>query len=120
MAFQIVDDLLDYSESTAAIGKRVGADLREGKLTLPVIYALQQAGPVERKKMEQIIADEHFSVEAFEILKGMLRQYGGIAYTENLATEHITKAKSALNIFDASETLDILMDIADYAVSRKL
>ena len=119
LAFQMVDDLLDYSESTATIGKRVGADLKEGKLTLPVIYALQQAGTVEREKMEAIIEDEHFSVEAFERLKGMLRAYGGIAYTERLATEHITKAKSALNIFDASEPLDILMDIADYAVSRK-
>lgn len=119
MAFQIVDDLLDYSESTAAIGKRVGADLREGKLTLPVIYALQQAGPVARKKMEQIIADEHFSVEAFETLKEMLRQNGGIAYAQHLADEHITKAKDALVIFDASRTRDILLDIADYAVSRK-
>ncbi len=120
MAFQMVDDLLDYSESTAAIGKSVGADLKEGKLTLPVIYALQKAGTAERKKMEQIIMDDHFSAKAFETLKGMLRQHGGIAYTEDLATEHITKAKSALNLFDASETRDILMDIADYAVARKL
>jgi octaprenyl-diphosphate synthase len=119
IAFQMVDDLLDYSESTAMIGKSVGADLKEGKLTLPVIYALQQAGPAEREKMEQIIGDEHFSVEAFDILKGMLRQYGGIDYTKNLATQHITRAKKALNLFPASETRDVLMDIADYAISRK-
>ena len=118
MAFQMVDDLLDYSESTTAIGKSVGADLKEGKLTLPVIYALQQAGKADQKKMEQIIKDDHFSVEAFETLKGMLRQYGGIAYTQNLAAEHITKAKGALNLFDASETRDILLDIADYAINR--
>ena len=120
IAFQMVDDLLDYSESTTAIGKSVGADLKEGKLTLPVIYALQQARRADREKMEQIIRNEHFSVEAFDRLKGMLRQHGGIGYTENLAKEHITKAKGALTIFDASETRDILMDIADYAVSRKL
>jgi len=120
MAFQMVDDLLDYSESMATIGKSVGADLKEGKLTLPVIYALQQAGSADRQKMEQIIQDDHFSVAAFETLKEMLRQYGGIAYTEHLAMEYITKAKNALNGFAASETRDILMDIADYAVSRKL
>jgi len=120
MAFQMVDDLLDYSESTATIGKSVGADLKEGKLTLPVIYALKQAGKAERQEMEQIIGDEHFSVKAFETLKEMLRQNGGIAYTQNLADEHIAKAKNALNIFDASETRDILLDIADYAISRKL
>lgn len=119
MAFQMVDDLLDYSESTAAIGKGVGADLKEGKLTLPVIYALQQAETVDREKMERIIVDEHFSVEAFEALKEMLRQHGGIAYTENLALEHITLAKDALAVFEPSETRDILLDIADYAVSRK-
>jgi octaprenyl-diphosphate synthase len=119
MAFQMVDDLLDYSESTAAIGKSVGADLREGKLTLPVIYALQQAGEAERQKMEQIIGDAHFTVEAFETLKALLRKNGGIAYTQHLAEEHIAKAGSALNIFDASETRDILLDIADYALYRK-
>jgi len=120
LAFQMVDDLLDYSESTTAIGKSVGADLKEGKLTLPVIYALQQAGTSDQEKMEQIIKDDHFTVEAFESFKGMLRQHGGIAYTRNLAAEHITKAKGALNLFDASETRDILLDIADYAISRKL
>lgn len=120
IAFQMVDDLLDYSDSTPTIGKSVGADLREGKLTLPVIVALQQAGAAEREKMEQIIQDDHFSVEAFEALQGLLRKNGGIEYTEKLATAHITKAKNALRIFNASPTRDILTDIADYAVSRKL
>jgi len=120
MAFQMVDDLLDYSESTATMGKRVGADLREGKLTLPVIYALQQAGKAERQQMEQIIGDANFSVEAFETLKAMLRKNGGIAYTQDLAKEHIANARNALDIFDASETRDILLDIADYAITRKL
>ena len=120
MAFQMVDDLLDYSDSTAAIGKSVGADLKEGKLTLPVIYALKQSDADERQKMEQIIGDDQFTVEMFETLKELLRQNGGIAYTQNLAADHITKAKSALDIFDASETRDILLDIADYALSRKL
>ena len=120
MAFQMVDDLLDYSESTAVIGKSVGADLKEGKLTLPVIYALQQAGTSERQEMERIIRDEHFSAAAFDALKKMLQENGGIAYTQDLAAAHITRAKNALNRFEASETRDILMDIADYAITRKL
>ncbi len=119
MAFQMVDDLLDYSENTDALGKSVGADLREGKLTLPVIYSLHQAGAVEREQMEQIISDENFSAEAFDILKGMMQRYKGMEYTGNLAAEHIAKAKNALSIFDPSNTLDILLDIADYAISRK-
>jgi octaprenyl-diphosphate synthase len=120
MAFQMVDDLLDYSDSTTAIGKSVGADLKEGKLTLPVIVALKQSDADEREKMEQIIGDDQFTVEMFETLKDLLRKNGGIDYTQNLAADHITKAKSALDIFDASETRDILLDIAEYALSRKL
>jgi len=119
MAFQMVDDLLDYSDSTAVLGKSVGADLKEGKLTLPVIVALRQAERDDREKMEKIIRDENFSAQAFEALKGLLRQYRGIAYTEKLAAENIERARAALDSFDPSETRDILLDIADYAVSRK-
>jgi len=120
MAFQMVDDLLDYSESSVQIGKSVGADLKEGKLTLPVIYALQKAGETDRNDMEAIVLDDAFSDDAFDQLKGLLWQYNGIQYTQNLAGEHIKKAKDALMPFASSETRDILLDIADYAISRKL
>jgi octaprenyl-diphosphate synthase len=101
------------------LGKGVGADLKEGKLTLPVIYALQAADKKDRPTMEKIIKDQDFAVHDFKTLIKLLDKYGGIAYTQNLAGEHIQKAKSNLTIFEDSETKDILMMVADYTLARK-
>lgn len=120
LAFQMADDLLDYTINSSALGKEVGADLREGKLTLPVIYALKGATDPDRERMEDIIKNENFSVNEFETLIDLLNKYGGIAYTQNLATKHIEDAKEALSIFEPSETKEILMDVADYALVRDL
>jgi len=118
IAFQMADDLLDYTTDSEALGKEVGADLKEGKLTLPVIYALRKAGPADRHRMVQIITDENFSESDFKLLIGLLDKYGGVAYTRQTAGGHIEKAKSALNSFDPCPTRDTLMDIADYALAR--
>ena len=70
--------------------------------------------------MEDIIKNENFSVNEFETLIDLLNQYGGIAYTQNLATKYIEDAKAALSIFEASETKEILMNVADYTLVRDL
>jgi octaprenyl-diphosphate synthase len=119
MAFQMADDLLDYTFDSRILGKSVGADLREGKLTLPVIYALQQADSGDRKRMKALIQDEDFSEDDFQWLVAVLKKYGGIGYTENLAAAHVVKAKQSLSLFEDSGTKHILLDIADYALERK-
>jgi octaprenyl-diphosphate synthase len=119
MAFQMADDLLDYTLDSKVLGKTVGADLKEGKLTLPVIYALAAAESRERTSMETMIASD-FSDEEFKILIELLDKYGGITYTQTKAAEHIRKAKQALALFDESDTKDILLDVADYALARKV
>jgi octaprenyl-diphosphate synthase len=119
LAFQMADDLLDYTSDTKALGKEIGADLKEGKLTLPVVYALQKADSKDRILMENIIKNESFSMRDFETLKKLLVKYDGIDYTKRLATEHITKAKEAISIFKQSETKELLISLADYALSRK-
>lgn len=119
-AFQMVDDLFDYTMDTADLGKEVGADLREGKLTLPIIHALKQADSADRDQMVKIIQNEDFSVDEFKALVQLMEKNDGIAYTIAKATSCIEKAKDALSVFEASKIKDTLFDIADYALARRL
>jgi len=118
MAFQMVDDLIDYTSDTRTMGKEIGADLKEGKLTLPVIYALKKADTGDRREMEKIITQKAFSDQDFDRLLEMLRRYGGIAYTQMQAAEQVGKAKEALSSFHSSSTKDALLMIADYTLER--
>ncbi len=119
LAFQMADDLIDYTSDTAVLGKKAGADLREGKLTLPVIAALAAAPESDRRRMEAIILNPDFSLEDFETLKTDLNHHGGLAYTRKCAEEHVRRAKAALEVFASTPATAILRDIADYTLSRK-
>ncbi len=118
LAFQIADDLLDYTAKTQVLGKRIGADLKEGKLTLPVIYALAHASPKDRDWIKQLITKKDFSHDAFNRLVSLLHDYGGIPYAVQVAGEHVKKAKDILGGFEPSRTRDTLLMIADYSLSR--
>ena len=118
IAFQMADDLFDYTLQTSEFGKQVGADLREGKLTLPVIFALKQAPSRDRNLMIEIIKNKDFSLEDFKTLIGLLDTYGGLAYTEKEAASYIASAKKALSLFEPSRTKEIMLDIANYALAR--
>ncbi len=120
IAFQMADDLLDYTMDTEALGKEVGADLREGKLTLPVIHALKQADSADYDQMVKIIENEDFTVDEFKTLVGLLEKNDGIAYTQKTAAFHIDKAKNVLSVFEPSKTKDTLFDIADYTLARRI
>jgi octaprenyl-diphosphate synthase len=119
LAFQIADDLLDYTQESAVLGKLPGADLREGKLTLPVIHALAVAPAADRERMARIVSTTDFSAEDFESLVGLLRRYDGIGYAWRKATGHVQESKTALAAFPESPARSILTDIADYAISRR-
>jgi octaprenyl-diphosphate synthase len=118
IAFQMADDLFDYTLQTSEFGKEVGADLREGKLTLPVIYALQQAQSGDRDLMIKIIQDQGFSEADFKTLTDLLEKYGGLTYTQNMAATYLDTAKKALTVFDSSPTKETMMDIAEYVLAR--
>jgi octaprenyl-diphosphate synthase len=120
IAFQMADDLFDYTLTTSDFGKEVGADLREGKLTLPVISALGKATADDRDLMINIIQDPNFSPEDFRTLVELLDKHGGIAYTRKAAASYIETAKQALSIFEPTQAKDIMMDIADYALARRV
>ena len=119
MAFPMVDDLLDYTFDSDILGKVVGADLKEGKLTLPIIYALKRVEVKDREKMEKLISDKNFSEDDFKWLVEKIQGCGGIDDTRKLAGDHIDTSIQALSQFEPSQTRDILCDIARYVVGRK-
>ena len=120
IAFQMADDLFDYTLQTSDFGKEVGADLREGKLTLPVIYALKQANSSDRDLMIKIIRNPDFTTDDFKTLLDLLVKYGGIDYTQETAASYIDTAKNALALFEPSPTKETMLDIADYALQRRV
>lgn len=118
MAFQMADDLLDYTQNTADLGKAAGADLREGKLTLPVIRTLSQAKASDRAWIEALIRNPDFSTGEFKRLLALMGEYGGIDYTRRRAEAYIGKANEALSGFQAGAHREVLHDIAEYAWLR--
>lgn len=119
IAFQLVDDLLDYTSDTSVLGKAIGADLREGKMTLPLIHALGTAEEEVRRRMEEIIRDRASSESTLGEMLGYLKQYGGLAYTADKAHEYADKAKENLALFEECDTKTLLTDLADYTIKRR-
>jgi octaprenyl-diphosphate synthase len=120
VAFQIVDDLLDYTADERVLGKATGTDLREGNLTLPVICALNRATSDDRNRMETIIGDPDLAREEFDSILDLIIKYGGIEYSKDRAQEHVDQAKTCLDIFEASKPRALLKDLADYVPARKM
>jgi octaprenyl-diphosphate synthase len=119
IAFQMVDDLLDYTADTKVLGKSTGSDLREGKMTLPLIYAIGRAQGKDKRRMQEIIRDRASSESAIHEMLGYLKDYGGIAYTSEKASQYAEKAKQRLAIFEDCDAKTILTDLADYTIKRK-
>jgi octaprenyl-diphosphate synthase len=120
MAFQMADDLLDYTASAKELGKTPGADIREGKLTLPLIHSLAKASLKDKKWIKNLINSNIFEHSKFEKLKEKLFAYKGIEYTDQKAREHVKKAKACLADFHDCKSRKILYHIADYSIERKV
>ncbi|HVN97142.1 MAG TPA: polyprenyl synthetase family protein [Syntrophorhabdaceae bacterium] len=119
IAFQLRDDILDYTSYDDVLGKHVGTDLKEGKLTLPLIWALKSAGEKERKAVEGILKRETISQRDFERIIKLIRKYDGIGYTSVATERYLADAKRHLSQFPASQYKDALQSLADYMFKRE-
>lgn len=115
-AFQLVDDLLDYSESSDAIGKNIGDDLAEGKATLPLIYAMRQGNAQQTHVIREAI--EQGQRDKIEDIITIIEQTGAIDYTSRAAQKEVEQAKMALSIIDDSQYKQALLGLADFAINR--
>jgi len=119
IAFQIVDDLLDI-EGTEAIGKNRGDDLREGKLTLPVIRAIAGADAEERAFWERVVARGQVEDGDVERARDLMERHGALASTRAEAEAWVARAQAALGRLPEHPVRELLADIADYVVAREV
>jgi octaprenyl-diphosphate synthase len=118
IAFQLVDDLLDYTADEGALGKPVGGDLREGKVTLPIILLLQHGGRDADQLIRAVVADRTVSPEQWREITRLLRESRAPEAAYARALEYAKRAKSALDVFPPSRERDALVALADYVLSR--
>lgn len=115
-AFQLVDDVLDYSADTAAFGKNIGDDLAEGKPTLPLIHTMKTGGPDEVEVVRRSLEDGDRS--GIETVVRAIESSGAIAYTQYLAEDEVAAAQRALEPLPSGVARDALIALADFAVRR--
>jgi octaprenyl-diphosphate synthase len=118
MAFQIVDDLLDFTGEEVALGKPVGGDLREGKLTLPVIHMRDRGGPRAAALLRKVVEAREVSLDEWREIRALLIQTRSIEYASRVASDYVERAKKTLYSFPSSDARDALMFLPDYVVSR--
>lgn len=119
IAFQLIDDLLDYTSTTEQFGKPVANDFKEGKITLPLIQALKKCRLDERERIAQLARQEKLSPEDFDFLLALIRSAKGLEYTWDQAVASKERAKAYLEAFPPSTTVRLLADLADFVVERK-
>lgn len=118
IAFQLADDYLDYVAEEERLGKSTGTDLREGKVTLPLIVALKRADDSERQSIKDAALAKAITPKKLAEVLEIIKRHNGLAYTADLARHYIAKAKSHLEPFKPSIEKDALLALADYVIER--
>lgn len=118
MAFQLVDDVLDFTASEEILGKPVGSDLREGKLTLPLIYALEQGGTEGRRMVETVLADRSYRRVPFRAILELAESCGGIERARRRAQQFAEVARRIIGTFPESPYQRALWDLPELVTER--
>jgi octaprenyl-diphosphate synthase len=119
MAFQLTDDVLDYVSRGSKLGKDAGTDLKEGKITLPLIQGLKSATEEERQAIVTVMNKPRMTQKDFRKVRTFIARKGGIDYTVQASRRHIEQAIACLNIFPASPFRDALAGLAAYVTNRE-
>jgi octaprenyl-diphosphate synthase len=119
MAFQIVDDVLDLTASENVLGKPVASDLREGKVTMAVIHALERCSDMERGQIETVLRDRAFNGVTHADVLAILNRYGSLEYASGEAARYAEAARKAICIFPDSEAKRALLWAPEFVVARE-
>ncbi|ADU96055.1 Polyprenyl synthetase [Thermovibrio ammonificans HB-1] len=117
-AFQLVDDAFDYISDEKTIGKPAGNDIREGKVTYPLLWALKRATEEEREAVERVLNNPSPTKEEIELVRNFVLEKGGEKATFELARDFVKRAKESLEIFKESPLKKALFEVADFIVER--
>ncbi|HMF75752.1 MAG TPA: polyprenyl synthetase family protein [Bryobacteraceae bacterium] len=118
MAFQLVDDILDFTSTEKILGKPAGNDLREGKVTLPMIYALEAAGPDERKAVETVISDGNYDNVPFMHILHILKRHQSIPRAYERAHAFTEKSRVLISSFPESPAQRALLAVVGLVTER--
>lgn len=118
IAFQMKDDLFDYEASNTIIGKPVGIDIKERKMTLPLIYALKKADAKKKKWITKVVKRYNEDNKKVKELIEYVKQSGGIEYTEKRMIEYRDEALQIINNFPESQSRESLTELVNYTINR--
>lgn len=118
MAFQLVDDVLDFTADETVLGKPVGSDLREGKVTLPLIYALEDASAQERLRVEEILREGTYDRVPFSSILELMERHRGIPRTMERAEAFTAKSRELIATFPDSPYQRALSTLTDLVTDR--
>ena len=116
MAFQLVDDVLDYAGTAEELGKNIGDDLAEGKPTLPLIYSMSHGSSSEKSLIEESIRNG--SNEHLEDIISIIKHTGALDYTANIAQQHVASAIEKISTIEDSSYRQAMIDLAKFSISR--
>lgn len=119
IAFQLMDDSMDYVSTEENFGKTIGTDLQEGKVTLPVIKVLNECTPQEKETISELLDADEISEDDLSNALDLINKYNGIEYTVQKARDYIAMAKKNLALFEDSEMKDALIEMANYVIERE-
>jgi octaprenyl-diphosphate synthase len=120
IAFQLIDDHLDYTSNEEEFGKKIGIDLQDGKITLPLIFTLYHCDQEEEAIIQKTIESNPITKGAYFRVVEVIERYHGIQYTWERAKEYIERAKDCLRPFPNSKEKEALYALADYVLERRL